>query len=575
LSRCTPSGAMGQAQAAEGLSSLLSGPEGARSISKVDDYYHVSKVRLGSGAFGTVWRGSCKRTGELRAIKVLAKPKDAAAKQRLLYEVQLLQKCESPNISQVYELLSDAKHDYVVLEYCSGGDFGDKLKERGRSITTDEVAHYVLQILRAVEYLHRPRVGICHRDIKPDNFLIRDTSAQPELVLADFGIAIPLKPGEKCTEVCGTPAYMAPEQTSVSPRYAHHVDVWACGVVLFELLHGRHPFVSPAGQFDREAARKGQVWHGGLSSVRDLRSAHQAATNLLQGRVAAVDDEAKKLCKRLMCPEPEHRITASGAMSHNFFRGRGGEEASPGQARAAEAPKQGARQVQRTDTRPEFAQKAEVPKQRSGGYGGRGRNSQQAYHPFPAAIPEAGMAPESDPFPAPKPEVDTSRRGSATVAGSEPASQAASVRAQSGCETGLPFAPSGLDFVSASLLPLGTSVNYWSESQGGWLRTEVSGHNQDGSMDLGVKLHADPKRIGPPVALPDAGVPAGPQWPAGTAVGYCSQTTSQVFDGVVASANSDGTYNLAQFQEQCLVMLKQGADPGRIVARSLVAGRAL
>merc|ERR550525_942597 len=97
-------------------------------------------------------------------------------------------------------------------------------------------------ILSAIAFLHRK--GICHRDVKPDNFMV----AKGTLKLADFGLATFVPPGKLLKDKCGTPAFMAPEIHSLpkrSPGYGFPVDVWAAGVTMYMILHqGQHPFNS-------------------------------------------------------------------------------------------------------------------------------------------------------------------------------------------------------------------------------------------------------------------------------------------------------------------------------------------
>merc|ERR1719160_666771 len=117
-----------------------------------------------------------------------------------------MKSCRHEHIIRLFDVFEDKGSIYLALEYCDGGDFGDKVKEKGVSLKEDEAAEWMRQVISAVAALHSK--CICHRDIKPDNFMV----ANDRLKLSDFGLALILPKGKLLTERCGTPAFMAPEQ---------------------------------------------------------------------------------------------------------------------------------------------------------------------------------------------------------------------------------------------------------------------------------------------------------------------------------------------------------------------------
>jgi len=235
---------------------LFKGLTGSKGHNKSkSDKYHVQKVKLGSGTFGTVWRAINRDTKEvvaMKAIDLVACKNRGMSEKDWQREIDMLREskgCE--NITQLLDTFQDQRTLYVALEYCAGGDFADKLKERGKDLQEWEACTWMRHICSAIYFLHVR--NIIHRDIKPENFLLGASSSDDELEvvkLSDFGLAEKLDdPSMILTKKCGTPAYMAPEQHTLqandpSKGYGFPVDVWSAGVTMWVLLHGgTHPFV--------------------------------------------------------------------------------------------------------------------------------------------------------------------------------------------------------------------------------------------------------------------------------------------------------------------------------------------
>merc|ERR1719440_606520 len=108
----------------------------------------------------------------------------------------MLKACNHENITSLYHTYEDAQSIYLALEYCDGGDFGDKLKERASSLREEDAADWMRQIMSAIAALHAR--DICHRDIKPDNFMVSDKL----LKLSDFGLAVHITSGKLLNEKC-------------------------------------------------------------------------------------------------------------------------------------------------------------------------------------------------------------------------------------------------------------------------------------------------------------------------------------------------------------------------------------
>merc|ERR1719193_707652 len=161
----------------------------------------------------------------------------------LLREISMLRESRGcDNITQLLDTFQDETYYYIALEYCAGGDFGDKLKERGDDLEEFQAARWMRHIINAIDFLHHR--SVIHRDIKPDNFLV---GRGEELKLSDFGLAMKLAHAKTLlTDKCGTPAFMAPEQHLLpkSKGYGLPIDIWAAGICMWCLLHGGlHPFM--------------------------------------------------------------------------------------------------------------------------------------------------------------------------------------------------------------------------------------------------------------------------------------------------------------------------------------------
>jgi eukaryotic-like serine/threonine-protein kinase len=185
-----------------------------------------------------VYRAQDEELDRPVAIKVLADnlAADEAFRKRFLREARLAAQLAHPNVVRVYDSGEANGRPYIVMEYVEGDTLADLLARRGR-IAPAEAVELALQVCSGLEHAHR--AGLVHRDVKPQNLIIRPDGT---IKIVDFGIARSAQ-GTQLTEtgsVLGTAAYLAPEQAAgedVTPA----TDVYALGVVLYEMLAGRTP----------------------------------------------------------------------------------------------------------------------------------------------------------------------------------------------------------------------------------------------------------------------------------------------------------------------------------------------
>ena len=209
--------------------------------------------RLGVGGMGAVYLGEHQSIGKRAAIKVLHR--EIAANQdvvqRFFNEARAVNQIGHPGIIDIFDFgHDDAVGAYLVMDLLEGEPLADRLVRVGR-LELQPAARVVLRIAAALQAAHD--AGIVHRDLKPDNvFLVPDPDnpGEERVVLLDFGIA-KLAPaaktgGEQRTQkgmLLGTPRYMSPEQCHGAKALDHRTDVYALGVLAYELFCGRPPFL--------------------------------------------------------------------------------------------------------------------------------------------------------------------------------------------------------------------------------------------------------------------------------------------------------------------------------------------
>ncbi len=201
--------------------------------------------RLGSGAFATVWKAHDPELDAVVAIKVLADnwAVDADVRERFTTEARLLRRIESPRVVRVHDVGvlpagegGYPERPYFVMDYIEGGTLADHV---GR-LPPEDAVRLACEAAHAVQVLHDS--GVVHRDLKPSNLLLDTRADPPRVLVADLGSAKMLADASGFTVTMGTPAYMAPEQAGQVTGFDGRADVYALGVICYELLSGRRPF---------------------------------------------------------------------------------------------------------------------------------------------------------------------------------------------------------------------------------------------------------------------------------------------------------------------------------------------
>jgi serine/threonine-protein kinase len=204
------------------------------------DRYEI-KDRLGHGGMATVYSARDLKLDREVAIKLLADnfAGDDEVRKRFSREARLAAKLDHPNIVQVFDVGEDDGRPFIVMEQVDGGTLGDRLEGRRRSIARADALRLLCQLCEGLGHAHAKK--LVHRDIKPQNLLLRESDGC--LKITDFGIARAAEETTRLTQVgkvIGTERYMAPEQMS-DGKITPAVDVYACGVVADELLPQSRP----------------------------------------------------------------------------------------------------------------------------------------------------------------------------------------------------------------------------------------------------------------------------------------------------------------------------------------------
>ncbi|GAB7034055.1 Stk1 family PASTA domain-containing Ser/Thr kinase [Streptomyces sp. NPDC021749] len=203
----------------------------------LDGRYRI-QARIAAGGMATVYRAVDTRLDRVLALKVMhpGLAEDGAFVERFIREAKSVARLSHPNVVGVFDQGTDGTYVYLAMEYVAGCTLRDVLRERG-ALQPRATLDILEPILAALGAAHR--AGLVHRDMKPENVLIGDDG---RVKVADFGLVRTVDTNTTAStgSVLGTVSYLAPEQLEHGTADAR-VDVYACGVVLYEMLTGTKP----------------------------------------------------------------------------------------------------------------------------------------------------------------------------------------------------------------------------------------------------------------------------------------------------------------------------------------------
>jgi aurora kinase len=264
---------------------------GLESEPKISDFILLKE--LGAGSFGRVLLVQHKITQAKYAIKAIDKRNTANIQEKPYFrrEIEIMYRVHHPNVVKLFGHFEDNNYCYFIMEYIAGGNIYS-LVPKSRSISTQQKASIMKDVISAVYFLHHMNPKIVHRDIKPENVLLdKGTVAK----LTDFGWSNYMQGDMKRTTVCGTPVYLAPEIIN-NQGHDEHVDIWCIGVLLFELMAGFSP------------------WQGD-----DVQTIRYNISRLKIRWPRDMDRDAMDLISKILKYNPEERLTLRQMLAHPFF----------------------------------------------------------------------------------------------------------------------------------------------------------------------------------------------------------------------------------------------------------------
>jgi len=245
---------------------------------------------LGEGAFGKVYKARDPQLDREVAIKV---PKLEAFAgrfdlQRFLREAKSAAAVQHPNICPVHEVNAEGNQPYIVMAFIPGKSLAEYLKDRTKPLPAKQAALIVRKLALALQAAHEK--GIVHRDLKPANILF--DPQRKDVVITDFGLAVRTTGDVRQTQsgmLMGTPAYMSPEQARGDVKQVGPAsDIFALGVILYELLTGSRPFQGSIGEVI------GQIQHVDPPSIRTLNP--------------ELDERLDVICRQALAKQPQDRF---------------------------------------------------------------------------------------------------------------------------------------------------------------------------------------------------------------------------------------------------------------------------
>ncbi|XP_059139794.1 serine/threonine-protein kinase DCLK1-like isoform X3 [Physella acuta] len=271
-------------------------------ISQVDMPYALTNKydignMIGTGNFAVVLECKDKKTQRKYALKIINKEICKGKEKMIDNEVRILRCVKHPNIIRLVEDYMNQHQIFYVMELVKGGDLFDAIASSSSKYTEQDASGMLYNLASALEYLHS--LHIVHRDVKPENILIRQhDDGSKSLKLGDFGLAIEVK-GPLYT-VCGTPTYVAPEVIAET-GYGVKIDVWSAGVITYILLCGFPPFSSANDNQD-------ELFDMIMTGNYDFVSPYWDD----------VTPSAKSVISGMLETDPEIRLTASQVLEHKW-----------------------------------------------------------------------------------------------------------------------------------------------------------------------------------------------------------------------------------------------------------------
>lgn len=266
--------------------------------------FRVTRKRLGRGTFADVYLGEWLNPQGSESVKVAMKHFNLTKQtleRAVETEIAIMQTLDHPNIVKLIAAIKEDNTDdqWVVLEYCEGGDFKSFLKDKHNSPKQNRLSEkyacmFMKQIVEGLRYLRSK--NIVHRDLKPHNLLM--TRDHRTIKIADFGFARILGSQSLEATLCGSPLYMAPEVLR-GEQYNSKADLWSLGIILYEMLCACRPY----------------------KDVNDIVTLRQRVEEVIQfPKRVQISRECRRFLIELLQKDPVKRLEWEALFEHEWLK---------------------------------------------------------------------------------------------------------------------------------------------------------------------------------------------------------------------------------------------------------------
>ena len=259
--------------------------------------YDLEEV-IGQGGMGVVYRARQVGLNRVVAVKMILSGVNATPQElaRFRSEAEAVARLAHPNIVQIYEIGEQQGCPYLALEYVPGGSLAQQID--GNPFPPRRAAELVLSLAKGIQHAHDK--GIVHRDLKPGNVLIHSDDTPK---IADFGLAKRAEGNIAHTmtgAIIGSPTYMAPEQaTGNSSEIGPATDIYALGVILYELLTGRPPFKADSV----------------IATIQQVREQDPLPPRVVQPKIPR---DLETICLKCLEKKPQNRYAKAAELAHDL-----------------------------------------------------------------------------------------------------------------------------------------------------------------------------------------------------------------------------------------------------------------